>query len=115
MALHTAVSENNIFAKTGNVPWKHWGDLGIGRSCACSELLVFIEAEREGDFKALEIEVGVRGDGIATTESEVDIFGGIDDEVVNRVVAIKVEIRKIDATHVIDSSEDELGKELSAG
>ena len=76
---------------------------------------MFIEAEREGDFKALEIEVGVRGDGIATTESEVDIFGGIDDEVVNRVVAIKVEIRKIDATHVIDSSEDELGKELSAG
>ena len=38
----------------------------------------------------------------------------VNDEIVNGVVAIKVEFRQINTTHVIDASENELLKKLSA-
>ena len=66
---------------------------------------MFFEAEGKGDLKTAEIEVGVGGDGIATAESKINVFVGIYNEVVNCVVAIKVESCQINSTHVIDSSE----------
>ena len=64
--------------------------------------------------KALQIEIGLARESISATEAEVNIFCSVNDEIVNGVVAIKVEFRQINTTHVIDSSENELRKKLSA-
>ena len=115
MALYTPISEDHIFPKAGDITREHRGECWVRSPCALDKLLVFIEAKSKGKFEAIQIEIGVRRGGVAPPKAKVDVFHRIDHEVVYRVMAIKVEFREIDAPHVIDSSEDELGKEFPTG
>ena len=62
----------------------------------------------EREFKAIQIEIGFRGRGVAPAVTQVDLLVGVHREIVHRIVPVVIEKADIHAVHARDAHTDVL-------